>query len=58
MKMTAPSSNETQKMRTLLNRPKSPITTQTQPVLFLIDPSLGALPVCLVASPGLMAQKP
>jgi hypothetical protein len=45
------------KTRTRLNRPKSPKTTQTKPVMFLIDPSLGALPVCLVASPGLMAQQ-
>jgi hypothetical protein len=46
------------KTRTRLNRPKSPKTTQTKPGLFLIDPSLGALPVCLVASPNLVAQKP
>jgi hypothetical protein len=46
------------KMRTRLNRPKSPKTTQTKPGLFLIDLSLGVLPVCLVASPNLVAQKP
>jgi hypothetical protein len=48
------------KMRARLNRPKSPKTTQTKPglFLFLIDPSLGALPVCLVASPNLVAQNP
>jgi hypothetical protein len=45
------------KMRARLNRPKSPKTTQKKPGLFLIDPSLGALPVCLVASPNLVAQK-
>jgi hypothetical protein len=46
------------KMRARLDRPKSPKTTQTKPGLFLIDPSLGALPVCLVVSPNLVAQKP
>jgi hypothetical protein len=46
------------KTRTRLNRPKSPKTIQTKPVLFLIGPSLGALPVCLVTSPNLVAQKP
>jgi hypothetical protein len=46
------------KMRTRLNRPKSPKTIQTKLGLFLIDPFLGALPVCLVASPNLLAQKP
>jgi hypothetical protein len=32
--------------------------TQTKPVLFVIDPSLGAFPVCLVALPNLATQKP
>jgi hypothetical protein len=37
--------------RARLNWPKSPKTTQTKPELFLIDLSLGALLVCLDASP-------
>jgi hypothetical protein len=52
-------SNETQ-TRARLNRSKSPEITQTKLGLPSIDPplGLGALPVCLVASPNLVAQKP
>jgi hypothetical protein len=46
------------KMRARLDRPKSPKTTQTKPGLFLIDPSLGAVAVCLGVSPSVVAQEP